>query len=351
MSSAHPFDRLTPFHVVDAVCALGLELDGRITSLSSYENRVYALPQEDQQESVVAKFYRPTRWSHEQIQEEHAFALELTEQEVPMVAPLRLCGATLHPLTLGQESPQSSVGSEGQKTDALDFWFSVSPARGGRIPELDDFEVLEWLGRFIARLHSVGQTRDFVSRPELNVQSHGWAARTYMLDAFEIHPSYKTAWAKITQEALELVEKAFVGGYQKIRLHGDCHAGNILWTPLDQKGVGGPHFVDLDDARMGPAIQDLWMLMGGERVEQTSRLSALLEGYESVRPFDRRELSLIEPLRTLRMIHYSAWLAQRVGDPAFERHFSWFASEQYWQEQLAALQDQIDKMNEPPLRV
>jgi Ser/Thr protein kinase RdoA (MazF antagonist) len=351
MTHQHPFARLTPFHVVDAVCALGLELDGRITSLSSYENRVYALAQEDQKESVVAKFYRPKRWSLEQIQEEHAFANELVDKEVPMVAPLRLCGQTVHALCVRDESATSRELLGGDKAKALDFWFSVSPARGGRMPELDDFEVLEWLGRFIARLHLVGEVKAFETRPELNVQTHGWEPRAHLLNEFEINPSYQSQWAKITQVALELVEKAFGSDYQKIRLHGDCHAGNILWTPVDQKGVGGPHFVDLDDARMGPAVQDLWMLMGGERGEQTSSLSALLEGYESVRPFDRRELSLIEPLRTLRMIHYSAWLAHRVGDPAFERHFSWFASEPYWQEQLAALEDQIEKMNQPPLSV
>ncbi len=350
-SHVHAFERLTPFHVVDAVCALGLELDGRITSLSSYENRVYALAQEDQKESVVAKFYRPKRWSYAQIQEEHAFAHELLDKEVPMVAPLRLRGQTVHALSVLDEGATSFEAGGEIKAEPLDFWFSVSPARGGRMPELDDHEVLEWLGRFIARLHSVGEVQDFVSRPELNVQTHGWAPRAYLLTEFEINPAYQSQWAKITQEALEQVEQAFGGAYQKIRLHGDCHPGNILWTPLDQKGVGGPHFVDLDDARMGPAIQDLWMLMSGERPEQTSSLLALLEGYESVRPFDRRELSLIEPLRTLRMIHYSAWLAQRVGDPAFERHFSWFASDQYWQEQLAALEDQIEKMKEPPLWV
>jgi len=352
MKALHPFERLTPHHVMDAVCALGLALDGRITSLSSYENRVYALPQEERQATVVAKFYRPKRWSHEQIQEELAFAAELVEQEVPMVAPLVLKGETLHGLVLPPLSADEAHDAEGtQRGEDLDFWFSVSPARGGRLPELDDEEVLEWLGRFIARLHAVGQVKSFVTRPALDVHTHGWRPRDFLLNKFDIAPRYKKAWSELTQEALERVEKAFAFDYQKIRLHGDCHAGNILWTPLDKEGVGGPHFVDLDDARMGPAIQDLWMLTGGHGQEQYRSFSALLEGYESVREFDRRELALIEPLRTLRMIHYSAWLAQRMGDPAFERHFSWFATEQYWQEQLVALSDQMERMQGPVLYV
>ncbi len=373
MHTLHPFERLTPSEVVDALSALGLEPDGRITSLSSYENRVYACPQEDGQETLVAKFYRPGRWTREQIQEEHDFALELLREEVPMVAPWVLHGQTLHPLCLtkpsGDEalrdhqgrafaedpkSDQKRAVTEAQATPPaheVDFWFSVSPSRGGRMPELDDFEVLEGLGRFIARLHSVGQAKSFLTRPHLNVQSHGWAPRDFLLNQFEIAPSFKSEWSGLSQTALEAVEKAFDVEVQSIRLHGDCHPGNVLWTPLDKDGQGGPHFVDLDDARMGPAVQDLWMLMGGQRQEQTASLGALLEGYESVRAFDRRELALIEPLRTLRMIHYSAWLAQRTEDPAFARHFSWFASDQYWHEQVMALSEQIQRMQEPLLFV
>jgi len=378
MHAPHPFDRLSPFLVVDAVSALGLEPDGRISALSSYENRVYALPQEDGAQSLVAKFYRPGRWSPSQIQEEHDFALALLQDEVPMVAPLVLKGQTLHALSLSQSDhssmPEGFEGFEGERNDpssvakhnaprspdpasassgadAVDFWFSVSPSRGGRMPELDDWEVLEWLGRFIGRLHTVGQVSPFTFRPSLDVQSQGWGPRAYLLNEFEIAPAYKGEWAQLTKQALEAVEKAFDFDFKKIRLHGDCHAGNILWTPLDKNGQGGPHFVDLDDARMGPAVQDLWMLMGAGREEQTLSMSVLLEGYEQVREFDRRELALIEPLRTLRMIHYSAWLAQRLGDPAFVRHFSWFASEAYWQEQVIALADQIERMQEPVLLV
>lgn len=378
MKTPHPFDRLSPFHVVDAVSALGLEPDGRINSLSSYENRVYALPQEEGAPTLVAKFYRPGRWSRDQIQEEHDFARALLEEEVPMVAPWVLGGQTLHALSLGPQdldeeaalegvfprpSDQSAEADRSSKTidfskpeltsaaQGADFWFSVSPSRGGRMPELDDLEVLEWLGRFIARLHAVGQVKPFTTRPTLDVSSHGWGPRDYLLDAFEIAPAFKGEWAQVTQQALALVEKAFDFDHESIRLHGDCHAGNILWTPLDKNGQGGPHFVDLDDARMGPAVQDLWMLMGAGRQEQTLTLSALLEGYEQVREFDRRELALIEPLRTLRMIHYSAWLAQRTGDPAFERHFSWFGGEAYWHEQVIALADQIERMQEPTLVV
>lgn len=372
MRAPHPFDRLSPVHIVDAVSALGLEPDGRISSLSSYENRVYALPQEDAKPTVVAKFYRPQRWRKVQIQEEHDFAKELLEAEVPMVAPMVLKGRTLHALELtssasttpnptkpeerkehaqSHQEEKAHSASESSELERADFWFSVSPARGGRMPELDDLEVMEWLGRFIARLHAVGQVRPFQTRPHLDVQTHGWTPRDYLLHEFDISLPYKKEWERLTQQALEMVQKAFDFEPESIRLHGDCHAGNILWTPLDKDLQGGPHFVDLDDARMGPAVQDLWMLIGSTRQEQTLNLSALLEGYEQVRRFDRQEIALIEPLRTLRMIHYSAWLAQRQGDPAFERHFSWFASEHYWQEQVLALSEQIERMQEPVLYV
>ncbi len=333
--AGHPFDRLTPDVVLDALASVGLRGDGRLQALSSYENRVYQVHLEDGQQ-VVAKFYRPARWTQAQILEEHAFADELMAAEVPVVGPLRLQAATLHAFA--------------------GFWFCVAPRRGGRAPELDDEEVLEWIGRFLARLHLVGQWRPFEVRPALDLQSYGLAARDWLLANDFVSPEVRSQWRQACDEALNLVKAHTVltgqdSPLRKLRLHGDCHPGNILWTPMDAPAAAdpGPHFVDLDDARMGPAVQDLWMLLSGERAQQTYQLSCLLQGYELIRDFDRRELSLIEPLRTLRMIHYSAWLAQRWDDPAFPRNFPWFGSTDYWREQLLALHEQIEAMQQPAL--
>ncbi|GAB3364111.1 MULTISPECIES: serine/threonine protein kinase [Giesbergeria] len=329
----HPFSSLTPDVVLDALAGVGLYGDGRLMALSSYENRVYQVTLEDSSR-VVAKFYRPERWSQTQILEEHAFAAELQEAEVPAVAPLVLQGQTLH--------------QHGG------FAFSVSPWRGGRQPELDDWEVLEWLGRFLARIHNVGAAQPFVARPALDATSFGSEARDWLLAQAIIPLDVQSAWRDACEQALALI--AATGGPHgglphatALRLHGDCHPGNILWTPLDEYGRGGPHFVDLDDARMGPAIQDLWMLLSGDRRQRTGQLSALLEGYEQLRPFDRRELALIEPLRTLRLIHYSAWLARRWQDPIFPINFPWFGSSDYWRGQVDMLHEQIEAMQEEPL--
>lgn len=336
---AHPFDALTPDVVLDALDSVGLRGDGRLYPLSSYENRVYLVQLEDAP-NVVAKFYRPERWSDAQIQEEHDFALELAADEVPVVAPLQLQGQTLH--------------HHGG------FAFAVSPQRGGRHPELDDFEVLEWTGRFIARLHSVGERRAFALRPSTTVQTLGQDSVQYLLEHDCVPLDVRSAWHSTAQNAINLVaEQAILtdsSGQTStfIRLHGDCHVGNILWTPPDAAPAGetgGPHFVDLDDCRMGPAMQDLWMLLSGERRQRTEQLSGLLDGYEQVRPFPRHELALIEPLRTLRLLHYSAWLARRWGDPAFASAFAWFGSSDYWRNQTQQLQEQIHAMQEPTLVV
>ncbi|MBU3737656.1 MAG: serine/threonine protein kinase [Rhodoferax sp.] len=338
----HPFARLTPDRVLDALADIGLRGDGRLTALSSYENRVYQIPLEDGQ-VVVAKFYRPGRWSEAQILEEHAFALELAQAEVPVVAPLRVQQRTLH--------------------QGGGFAFSVSPWRGGRLPELDEPEVLEWVGRYLARIHTVGARHPFACRPTLDIETLGWGPRDWLLTHDQLPLDVRSAWEAVSGKALELIANypvlARYGGQKdseekpvvRLRLHGDCHPGNILWTPLDRPAAQGPgpHFVDLDDARTGPAVQDLWMLLSGERPERTRQLSLLLDGYEQFRDFDRRELALIEPLRTLRMIHYSQWLAQRRDDPAFVRSFPWFGSSDYWQGQVQALEDQLEALQEDPL--
>lgn len=337
--SAHPYEQLTPDVVLDALASVGLYGDGRLTALGSYENRVYQVFLEDG-ERVVAKFYRPGRWSNAQIAEEHAFCAQLEAAEIPAVGPMTLQGATLH--------------------HHAGFAFSVSPWRGGRRPELDDFEVLEWIGRFLARIHTVGAAQPFATRPTLNLQSFGQESLDWLLTQQMIPLEAQTGWRTACEQALALIaSRASSAGEMlpfgledatQIRLHGDCHPGNILWTPLDEStGSGGPHFVDLDDARMGPAVQDLWMLLSGDRRQRTQQLGALLDGYEQFRPFDRRELVLIEPLRTLRLIHYSAWLARRWEDPTFAINFPWFGSPDYWRGQTDMLHEQIEALQEAPL--
>jgi Ser/Thr protein kinase RdoA (MazF antagonist) len=326
--SSHPYEHLTPDVVLDALSSVGLHGDGRLLALSSYENRVYQVQLEDPYEgnaSVVAKFYRPGRWSDAQILEEHSFSAELMAAEIPAVGPLPLAGRTLN--------------------EHAGFRFSVSPRRGGRRPELDDFDVLEWIGRFLARIHTVGASRPFDSRPVLDVQTFAIEPRDWLLSHDAIPLDVQGSWLKLCNDAIAMIEAALKDHpARRIRLHGDCHPGNILGTP-DQ----GPHFVDLDDACTGPAVQDLWMLLSGERRERTQQLGALVDGYEQFREFDRRELSLVEPLRTLRLIHYSAWLARRWDDPAFPPTFPWFGTSDYWQGQVQMLEEQLEAMAEAPL--
>ena len=331
----HPFARLTPEVVLDALSGVGLPVDGRLMGLNSYENRVYQAML-DEGEPVVAKFYRPGRWSEAQIREEHAFSAELMAQDIPVVSPLELMGDTLHRLEVGDTDDSPTV-----------FWFSVCPRRGGRRPELDAPEVLEWIGRFLARIHTVGERQPFVHRPALTIQSHGLEPVALLL-AHHVPPDIRGAWQRVAEQALELVTQAMQTPVQTLRLHGDAHPGNILWTPVEMP-LGGPHFVDLDDARMGPAVQDLWMLTSGDRRERTSQWAALLDGYTAMRDFDTRELAWVEPLRTLRLLHYSAWLAQRRDDPAFAEHFAWFGTPAYWQEQVRILHDQVEAMQDEPL--
>ncbi|MEJ5989631.1 serine/threonine protein kinase [Ramlibacter sp. PS3R-8] len=329
----HPYETLTPDVVLDALASVGLYGDGRLLGLSSYENRVYQIHLEDPFEGagiVVAKFYRPARWSEAQILEEHVFAAELLQAEVPAVAPLAPAGATLH--------------------EYAGFLFSVSPRRGGRAPELDDGEVLEWIGRYLARLHVVGARKPFETRPALDIASFGEEPRDWLLGNNAVPLDVQGDWQRKCELALAQIRTAFASaeeaGVRSLRLHGDCHPGNILWTP-----DAGPHFVDLDDARTGPAVQDLWMLVSGERAQRQRQLGALVDGYEQMREFDRTELALIEPLRTLRLIHYSAWLARRWDDPAFPRAFPWFGSSDYWKGQVLMLEEQMEAMEEPPVIV
>ena len=329
---AHPYQVLTPSVVLDALSGLGLAVDGRLSALSSYENRVY-LAHSDDDTSVVAKFYRPGRWSEAQIREEHSFTAELVAEDIPVVGPLVLNSMSLH------EARVVHDGVDGH------FWFSVSPRRGGRAPELDDPEVLMWIGRLMARMHLVGERHTFAVRPALNLHTFGELPRDQLVSQQQIAPEVQQQWVSLCDQALALVKQQMPTELKLLRLHGDCHPGNILWTP-EGMPEPGPHFVDMDDARMGPAVQDLWMLVHGEVAERRQKMEIVLEGYESVRRFDRRELQCIEALRTLRIIHYSAWLAGRQDDPAFPMHFPWFGTSDYWRGQCDTLREQIEAMAE-----
>lgn len=323
-ATATPYATLTPDTVLNALDSIGLHSDGRLLALNSYENRVYQIGMEEGP-PLVAKFYRPARWPDAAILEEHAFTLELAEREIPVVAPLVIDGRTLHPYE--------------------EFRFAVYPRRGGRAPELDDPNTLEWMGRFIGRIHAVGALKTFQHRPTLDIASFGVAPREFLLNNNWIPPDLVAAYRSVIDQALESVRHCYAraGAVASIRLHGDCHAGNVLWTD------DGPHFVDFDDCRMGPAVQDLWMMLSGERADRARQLADVLAGYEDFYDFDTRELHLIEALRTLRLIHYSAWLASRWEDPAFPIAFPWFNTQIYWQDRILELREQIALMDEPPL--
>ena len=324
METPHPYAALTPDCALDALDATGLVADGRLLALNSYENRVYQMGVEDGP-PVVVKFYRPGRWSDAAILEEHAFTQELAAAEIPVVAPLVLRGATLH----------RHAG----------FRYAVYPKQGGRTPEFDRADILGRMGRFLGRIHAVGARRAFIHRPTLDIGTFGYASRDLLREGDWLPPDLAPAWDSVVEHALASVAHCYAraGDVRAIRLHGDCHAGNVLWTDA------GPHFVDFDDSRMGPAVQDLWMLLAGEREAQQAQLGEILDGYEAFMEFDPRELHLVEALRTLRLLHYAAWLARRWDDPAFPAAFPWFNTQQYWQARILELREQIALMDEPPL--
>jgi Ser/Thr protein kinase RdoA (MazF antagonist) len=320
----HPFSELGPDCVLDALDSVGLRGDGRLLALNSYENRVYQVGIEDGA-PLVAKFYRPARWSDAAILEEHAFTAELAEREIPVVPALALDGRTLHHYN--------------------GFRFAVFTRHGGRAPELGDPAVLEWTGRFIGRIHEVGALSAYRERPSLDIATFGAEPRDYLLANDFIPMELRSAYTSVLDQALDGVRRCYqrAGQMEQLRLHGDCHGGNVLWTDA------GPHFVDFDDSRMGPAIQDLWMMLSGERAEQVRQLGDILAGYEDFREFEPRQLYLVEALRTLRLIHYSAWLARRWDDPAFPVAFPWFNTQRYWQDRILELREQVALMDEPPL--
>lgn len=321
----HPYDRLTPDRVIDAVESAGFVCDARLLALNSYENRVYQVGIEDAT-PIIAKFYRPGRWSDEQIHEEHAFSLELQEAEISVVAPLvDEHGTSLHQF-------------EG-------FRFALFPRRGGHPPELDNMDSLLVLGRTLGRIHGVGAAGRFQHRPTLNIDDMLTRNREFLLESGFIPRDLVPAYSSLTLDLLSRVRAAFgqVGSKDLIRVHGDCHTGNILWRD------NCAHFVDLDDCCMAPAIQDLWMCLSGERHERQLQLAELVEGYNEFFDFEPRQLRWIESLRTLRVINYAAWLARRWGDPAFPRSFTWFNTERYWANHILELREQMSALQEEPL--
>ena len=317
----HPYSTLGPDVVVEAVEALGHRCDGRVLALNSYENRVYQVGREEAA-PVVVKFYRPGRWSTPAIIEEHAFALELAAAEVPVVAPEVRDGRSLF--------------------ESHGFRYAVYPRQGGRWPEFATREDRAWMGRFLGRIHAVGRTRAFRHRARLDWRTMGVETVEWLLGQGWIPSHLESAYESVAGDAIALVEQRFdeAEPLRTLRLHGDCHPGNVLWTD------DGPHFVDLDDCMTGPAVQDLWMLVSGRPEEIRAQLDDFLEGYQDFADFDWHELRLVEPLRTLRILHYAGWLARRWDDPAFPRAFPWFEEPKYWEQHVLDLREQIAAMEE-----
>ena len=324
-STDAPYANLTPELILQALEQIGLQPSGSLLALNSYENRVYQA-ELDEKEFVVVKFYRPGRWSDAAILEEHGFAFELAEQEIPVITPIIFAGQTL--LEYGG------------------YRYAVFPRRGGRWPELENKDNLTLLGRLLGRMHRVGRSARFEHREHLSVQNRGRDSLAFLQQSTLLPGELKHNFVAAVEPLLDVIESQFEAiAASSLRLHGDCHPGNILWTPQ------GPHFVDLDDCCTGPAMQDLWMLLSGTQDEMAGQLLALLEGYETFSVFDYAEINLIEALRGLRLIHYCAWLARRWHDPAFPYHFPWFNTPRYWEEQIVTFREQLERCHLPPLRL
>ncbi|MFD2165590.1 serine/threonine protein kinase [Thalassotalea euphylliae] len=316
------FSSLTPDLILDGLESVGCYADSGLLALNSYENRVYQF-QTDTGERLVTKFYRPQRWSLAQIREEHEFALELEGHEVPMIAPMVRDGETLF--------------------EHQGYHFALYPCRGGRIFEVDNLDQLEWMGRFIGRIHAIGASKPFAHRPSITTDELLTQARETIVASGFVPRTLETAFFTVLDQVVQLAVSQYKPT-STIRLHGDCHAGNILW-----RDEHGPHFVDLDDARQGPAIQDLWMMLSGDRSQQMLQMDTMLCGYEEFYSFESSELALIESLRTMRVVNYIAWLCKRWGDPAFPRNFPWFNTEKYWEQQVLMLKEQHAALEQPPL--
>ena len=317
------FQTLHPDTIMDALFEQGIRVDSGLTPLNSYENRVYQFQDEDRRRFVV-KFYRPERWSVDQILEEHQFAIELLEDEVPVAAPLAFNGQTL-------------LSHQG-------FHYAIFPSVGGRQFEADNIDQMEAVGRYLGRLHQTGRKQPFTWRPTIGLDEYLVEPRKLFEHAQLIPSAQKAAFLKATDTLIAAVTERWHTNFDSLRLHGDCHAGNILWRE-------GPLFVDLDDSRNGPAIQDLWMLLNGDKAEHRMQLETIIEAYEEVSEFETSEIELIEPLRAMRLVYYLAWLMRRWDDPAFPKNFPWLTGEDYWQRQTATFIEQAKVLQEPPLQL
>jgi Ser/Thr protein kinase RdoA (MazF antagonist) len=318
--STFDFSGLNPDLILDAIESQDIRVESGLLALNSYENRVYQFVAEDNKR-YVAKFYRPQRWSQAQIQEEHDFSIEVASHEIPVVAPIVRNGQSLHLYD--------------------DYYFALFPSVGGRQFEVDNLDQVEWMGRFIGRIHSISKSACFAYRPTINVDEFLVKPQQELLDSPLIPSSLHQAFFTILKQVVDLALSLY-SSTNNIRLHGDCHPGNILWRD-------GPTFVDLDDCRGGPAIQDLWMMLSGDKQQQFIQMDTLVEAYEEFCDFDTTQLALIEPLRAMRMVHYMAWLARRWQDPAFPQAFPWFADGKYWEQQILGLKEQLSALQEPPL--
>jgi len=321
--NAFTFQTLHPDTIMDALFEQGIRVDSGLTPLNSYENRVYQFQDEDRRRYVV-KFYRPQRWTAEQIQEEHQFALELLSDEVPVAAPL----------TFGQETLLTHQG----------FYYAIFPSLGGRQFESDNIDQMEWVGRYLGRIHQTGSKKRFTVRPEIGVKEYLIEPRQVFETSTLIPGGLKAVFLQAADTLIDAVMAQWHGRFNTLRLHGDCHAGNILWR-------NGPLFVDLDDARSGPAIQDLWMLLNGDNAERRMQLETIIEAYEEFSEFNTDEIGLIEPLRAMRMVYYLAWLLRRWDDPAFPKNFPWLTGEDYWLRQTSTFLEQAKVLQEPPLQL
>jgi Ser/Thr protein kinase RdoA (MazF antagonist) len=339
-----PFAALDPSCVIDALAGVGFACDGRLVQLNSYENRVYQAFLDDGG-MVVAKFYRPARWSDAQIDEEHRFVAQLAAAELPVAAPITLNLAG--PVDGSGEVHLLTPTLAATSTTAGTYRFSVTQRLSGRAPEFGTAPELRQIGRLIGRLHAVGATQRFKWRQTLDVASLGQASLDWIVSHDILPPASQSSWQRAASTALAAVDEAFrhAGALRSQRIHGDCHLGNILWA------TEGAQFVDFDDCCTGPAVQDLWMLLSGERTAMAHQLGLVLEGYETFVDFDRREVGLVEPLRTLRMLHHSAWIARRWDDPAFPIAFPWFAEPAYWEQQAGRLLEQVEAIQAPALHL
>ncbi|WP_313131603.1 serine/threonine protein kinase [Pseudescherichia vulneris] len=321
--NAFTFQTLHPDTIMDALFEQGIRVDSGLTALNSYENRVYQFQDEDRRRYVV-KFYRPQRWSAEQIREEHQFAHELMNDEVPVAAPLEFNGQTL-------------LTHQG-------YYYAVFPSLGGRQFEADNLDQMEWVARYLGRLHQTGRKKIFTHRPSIDVNEYLIEPRHVFERSTLIPSGLKATFLNATDSLIEAVMAHWHTRFESLRLHGDCHAGNILWRD-------GPLFVDLDDARNGPAVQDLWMLLNGDKAERRMQLETIVEAYEEFSEFNTDEIALIEPLRAMRMVYYLAWLIRRWDDPAFPKNFPWLTGEDYWHRQTLTFIEQVKVLQEPPLQL